>query len=76
MTLSINSDKNKQSPCNTPVKWFMICVLIVLLSAVNVTFVVYTFISCEIVFMIFNGALANFNALIIQLFGIESMAFL
>ena len=54
----------------------MICVLIVLFSAVNVTFVVYTFISCEIVFMIFNGALANFNALIIQLFGIESMAFL
>ena len=49
----------------------MICVLIVLFSAVNVTFVVYTFISCEIVFMIFNGALANFNALIIQLFGIN-----
>ena len=49
----------------------MIRVSIVSFSALNVIFVAHTFISCEIAFMIFDGTLANCNALIIQLRGTE-----
>ena len=54
----------------------MIRVSVVSFSALNIIFVAHTFISFETAFMIFDGTLANCNALIIQSCGTESKAFL
>ena len=49
----------------------MIHVSIVSFSTLNIIFVAHTIISFEIPFMIFDGTLANCNALIIQLCWME-----